>query len=297
MTVLRLGTRASVLARTQSATVGDAWSALTGRPWQEVTITTAGDDTSKPLDQPGRPGVFVSALRDALLAGDVDVIVHSFKDLPSAPHSGIALAAVPGREDARDALVSRDGLRLDELPAGAVVGTSSPRRAFAITALRPDVQVRPIRGNVDSRIRKVREGEFDASVLALAGMRRIGRADEASQVFTTTEMTPAPAQGALAVECRADDTALLTELARLDDPGARLLVSAERAVLVGVDAACTTAVGASAHIDGDRMTLRAFLAEHRGVSYGVSKISVPLAGVDPVALGMRAAEALLAMAD
>ena len=295
MTALRLGTRASVLARTQSATVGDAWAALTGRAWHEVTITTAGDDTSRPLDQPGRPGVFVSALRDALLAGEVDVIVHSFKDLPSAPHPGIALAAIPGREDARDAIVSRDGLRIEELPAGAVVGTSSPRRAFAIAALRPDLQVRPIRGNVDSRIRKVRDGEFDATVLALAGMRRIGREQEASQIVDVETMIPAPAQGALAVECRADDAALVADFARLDDRAARLRVTAERAVLAGVEAACTTAVAAHAIDDGSgRLILLAELSNHRGIAHARVRLADTVTDeAGAVALGLRAAHDLL----
>lgn len=293
MTVLRLGTRASVLARTQSATVGDAWSALTGRTWQEVTITTAGDDTSKPLDQPGSPGLFVSRLREALLAGEVDVIVHSFKDLPSAPHDGIALAAVPGREDPRDALVSRDGLRIDELPAGAVIGTSSPRRAAVVRRRFPGLRIEPIRGNVDSRIRKVREGEFDATILAIAGMRRIGRADEATEVFDIETMIPAPAQGALAVECRAADAELLAELAQLDDADARLRVQAERAVLAGVEAACTTAVAAHAFADGeDRIVLLAEITDHRGVAFAKVRVGGPAQlAVD---VGRQAAERLLA---
>lgn len=254
---IRLGTRASTLARTQSATVGDAVTAATGRPWTEVLVRTPGDDTTKPLDQPGSPGLFVSTLRKALLAGEVDLVVHSFKDLPSLPEPGIALAAVPGRVDPRDALVSRDGLRLSDLPASAVVGTSSPRRAAALLRLRPDLQIRPVRGNVDSRVRKVREGEVDATVLAVAGLTRIGRLDEVAEILD--DLLPAPAQGALAVECRADDDAMLALLAGLDDPRARLETAAERHVLVGINAACTTAIAARAEYVNGMLRLRAEL--------------------------------------
>ena len=255
---IRLGTRASVLARTQSATVGDALASLAGRPWSEVLIRTRGDDTTKPLDQPGSPGLFVSTLRQALLEGEVDVVVHSFKDLPSAPEPGIVVAAVPERVDARDVLVSRDGLRLADLPSGAVVGTSSPRRSAAIATVRPDLVIRPIRGNVDTRIRKVRDGEYDATVLAAAGLQRIGRLDEIAEYLDG--MIPAPGQGALAVECRADDLEMRDLLAGLDDAHARLVTTAERQVLIGIHAACTTAVAAHATYDDGSLVLCADLA-------------------------------------
>ncbi|MEY4136931.1 MAG: hypothetical protein RL205_1059 [Actinomycetota bacterium] len=292
---MRLGTRASLLARTQSATVGDAWSAVSGRPWEEVLITTAGDDTSVPLSQPGQPGVFVSALRAALLAGEVDVIVHSFKDLPSAPALGIHLAAVPEREDARDALVSKGNLRLDQLPQGAVLGTSSPRRAQRLLALRPDLRIEPIRGNVDTRIRKVRDGEYDATILALAGMRRIGRDKEAAQILTVEQIVPAPAQGALAIECRQGDRELMDQLKALNHKQSLLRSAAERAVLVGVEAECTTAVGAFAEIDRKgELTLVAELADHRGVDYERLTVSgIVKDRADAHALGLVAAAALL----
>jgi hydroxymethylbilane synthase len=292
---IRLGTRASLLARTQSAAVGDALSAVAGVPWREVLIRTHGDDTSTSLNQPGRPGLFVSALRHALLAGDVDVIVHSFKDLPSAPEPGLVLAAVPGRADPRDALISGDGLTLAALPPGALVGTSSPRRAAALTRLRPDLVVRPIRGNVDSRIAKVRRGEFDATVLAVAGLARIDRLDEIAEYLD--DMLPAPAQGALAVECRADDGAIREWLAALDDPIARLVTCAEREVLVGIDAACTTAVAAAASWQDGRLTLRAELTE--GAAHRAVEVSDALDLDDTLGarlLGLRAA-ARLAGAD
>ncbi len=292
---MRLGTRASLLARTQSATVGDAWSQATGLPWEEVLITTAGDDTSVPLNQPGQPGVFVSALRAALLAGEVDVIVHSFKDLPSAPALGIHLAAVPEREDARDVLVSTGNLRLEQLPEGAVLGTSSPRRAQRMLALRPDLRVEPIRGNVDTRIRKVRDGEYDATILALAGLRRIGREKEAAQILAVEQLVPAPAQGALAVECRQGDRALMDQLKSLNHKPSMLRAAAERAVLVGVEAECTTAVGAYAEIDRKgELTLTAELADHRGVDYERLTVNgVVKDRADAHALGLVAAAALL----
>jgi hydroxymethylbilane synthase len=259
---IRLGTRASLLARTQSATVGDTLAASADRGWVEVLIRTHGDDTTTSLNQPGRPGLFVSALRRALLVGEVDVIVHSFKDLPSAPEPGLVLAAVPPRADPRDALIARDHLTLATLPAGAVVGTSSPRRGAALARIRPDLVVRPIRGNVDSRIAKVRSGEYDATVLAVAGLARIGRADEVAEFLD--DLLPAPAQGALAVECREDDEQMRAWLFHLDDPVTRLVTAAEREVLVGVDATCTTAVAAAAVWRAGGLTLRAELTDERG---------------------------------
>jgi hydroxymethylbilane synthase len=298
---IRLGTRASALARTQSATVGDALAAVAGRPWQEVLVRTHGDDQSVSLTAPGRPGLFVSALRDALLAGEVDVIVHSYKDLPSAPVPGITLAAVPSRADARDALVSRDGLRLVDLPAGAVVGTSSPRRTASLQRIRPDLDVRPIRGNVDSRIAKVRAGEYDAAVLAVAGLDRIGRAAEITEVLDA--VLPAPAQGALAVECRSGDDELRGWLALLDDPVSRLVTSAERAVLVGISAACSTAIAAAGSWDGTELRLRAELTvAGRDTTADVGLLVDP--GSDAAgrvlaarAAGLRAAGVLLGATD
>lgn len=254
---IRLGTRASQLARTQSATVGDALAGISGRAWTEVLVRTPGDDTTRSLDQPGSPGLFVSTLRRALLSGEVDVIVHSFKDLPSAAEPGITIAAVPARVDPRDALVSRGNGRLADLATGSVVGTSSPRRAAAVARLRPDLVIRPIRGNVDTRIRKVREGEYDAAILAVAGLARIGRSEEIAEILDA--LTPAPAQGALAVECRSDDADMLSWLALLDDAPSRLVTAAERHVLVAINAACTTAVGALATYGDGTLTLDADL--------------------------------------
>ncbi|MSV71923.1 MAG: hydroxymethylbilane synthase [Actinobacteria bacterium] len=284
---IRLGTRASQLARTQSALVGDQLASETGRTWTEVLIRTQGDDTTKPLDQPGSPGLFVSALRTALLAGEVDVIVHSYKDLPSAPAPGLLLAAVPPRESPDDVLVSRDSRRLLDLPAGASVGTSSPRRAAAVHRLRPDLIVRPIRGNVDSRIAKVRSGEYDATIVAAAGLARLGRLDEATERL---DIVSAPAQGALAVECRSDDTVMTELLRRLDDPLARLTTAAEREVLRGIDAACTTAIGALAHYADGVLSLRAELAEGGHLRVAHASRALPIAAlVEARALGLLVA--------
>lgn len=242
---LRLGTRRSALATTQSSWVADLLRG-NGSEVELVEVTTHGDVNRAPLAQIGGTGVFVSALRDALLAGEVDLAVHSLKDLPTAPADGLALAAVPEREDARDALVAAGGRTLAQLPAGARVGTGSPRRHALLLALRPDLEVVAIRGNVDTRVGFVTSGELDAVVLAAAGLARIGRSDEVSEFFDPGTFVPAPGQGALAVECRADDEEVRSALARLDAPAVRRAVAAERQVLASLEAGCSAPVGAHA---------------------------------------------------
>jgi hydroxymethylbilane synthase len=259
---IRIGTRRSLLARTQSAHVADALRQALGRDVELVEVTTEGDVSTAPLASMGGTGVFVSALRDALLRGDVDLAVHSLKDLPTTPHEQIALAAVPVREDPRDVVVARDGLTLGELPAGSRIGTGSPRRAAQLHALGLGFDVVAIRGNVDTRIRKVHAGEVDAVVLARAGIARLGRMDEVTEVLDPLQMLPAPGQGALAVECRADDHELEAQVrAAIDDPRTRAAVTAERAVLATLEAGCSAPVGAMAEIaegdDGDELWLRA----------------------------------------
>jgi hydroxymethylbilane synthase len=279
--------------------VGDALAARSGRTWTEVMIRTHGDDTTRPLSQPAFPGMFVSALRDALIAGEVDVIVHSYKDLPSAPAAGIALGAVPVREDPRDALVSRGNLRLEDLSPGAVVGTSSPRRAAVIALLRPDLVLAPIRGNVDTRVAKVRDGEFDATILAVAGLRRIGREAEIAQIFDTDHMAPAPAQGALAVECRADDHDMCALLGAIDDPDTRLVTAAERQVLVGINAGCTSAVAAFGRFESGTLILRAEMFNEHGLVHATTIRTVETSEEDVSkarTLGLRAAADLLGSA-
>jgi hydroxymethylbilane synthase len=243
---LRLGTRASALALAQSGMVGAAVTAAAGRAVELVEITTYGDTSREALAQIGGTGVFVNALRDALAAGTIDFAVHSLKDLPTAAPEGLALAAVPEREAVNDVLVARDGLKLADLPPGARVGTGAPRRVAQLRLLRPDLDVVAIRGNVDTRVGYVREGRLDAVVLALAGLRRLGRDDEVTEVFDPERMLPSPGQGALAVECRADDSVLVDLLAALDHAPTRAAVVAERTLLAVLEAGCSAPVGAHA---------------------------------------------------
>lgn len=260
---IRVGTRASLLATTQAGMVADLVRGRLGVEVELVEVTTDGDRSQQagtPLTAVGGTGVFVGALRDALLRGDVDVAVHSLKDLPTAPHAGITLAAVPVREDPRDAVVARDGLTLAELPAGSRVGTGSPRRAAQLHALGLGLVVLGVRGNVDSRVAKVRSGEYDAVVLARAGLARIDRLEDVTEVLDPLQMLPAPGQGALAIECRSDDD-LATSLAVIDDVATRRAVTAERAVLATLEGGCSAPIGALAEVvegeDGDELWVRA----------------------------------------
>ncbi|MEV0065507.1 MULTISPECIES: hydroxymethylbilane synthase [unclassified Amycolatopsis] len=248
--VIRIGTRGSKLAVAQTETVADKIRA-TGAEVEIVTVTTPGDVSSKPIPQIG-VGVFTSALREALLRKEIDVIVHSYKDLPTAPAAGIVLAAVPPREDPRDALIARDGLTLGELPPGSKVGTGAPRRTSQLLALGLGLEIVPIRGNIDTRMRKVTDGELDAVVLARAGLARIGLVGAITETLDPIQMLPAPAQGALAVECRAEDVDVEHLLASsLDDEGTRAAVTAERSLLAALEAGCSAPVGALAEIVED----------------------------------------------
>ena len=261
---LIIGTRGSLLATTQTRLISSSLETVAGYRISEKIIRTEGDDVTTSLTKPARPGVFVAALRMALLRGEVDVIVHSFKDLPSLPEKDIVIAAVPKREDYRDALVSRKHVLLMDLPAGARVGTSSPRRSARIAHVRPDLMILPMRGNVDTRLRKVDEGEYDAAVLAVAGLNRVGYADKITQFFTSDLLLPAPAQGALAVECRNDDAELITTLSLIDDPLTRFVTTAERAVLLGIGATCATAIGALGKYKDGTLSLTAELSAPDG---------------------------------
>jgi hydroxymethylbilane synthase len=267
-TVVRVGTRGSQLARTQSGHAAALIKGATGMPVELVTVHTEGDDLSVPLSAPSRPGAFVARLRDVLAAGDIDIAVHSCKDLPALPVDGLSIVAIPPRACAQDALIARDALSLADLPRGARVGTSSPRRAAALLRHRGDLQIVPIRGNVDTRIGYVRSGQVDAVVLAAAGVERLGRLDEISELIGIDVIVPAPAQGALAIEMRTDHP-LAGLVTSIDDEATRVCVTAERQVLVGIDATCTTAIGAhavldGAELDGARLTLTAELTDHRG---------------------------------
>jgi hydroxymethylbilane synthase len=244
---LRLGTRRSALALAQSGEVAKLLSQALERQVELVEVVTEGDRSPAAISQLGGTGVFVTALRDALLQHRVDIAVHSLKDLPTAPAPGVALAAVPFREDPRDALICPAGLSLGEMPPGARIGTGSPRRMAQLHALGLGFDVVPIRGNVDTRIRKAAEGEVDAVVLARAGLARLDRLAEITEVLDPLQMLPAPGQGALAVECRESDDALRRELqAVLDDAPSRMAVAAERALLGALEAGCTAPVGALA---------------------------------------------------
>ncbi|GAB2573981.1 hydroxymethylbilane synthase [Streptomyces capparidis] len=313
---LKLGTRRSALAMAQSGQVAEAVSAATGRPVELVEITTYGDTSREHLATIGGTGVFVSALRDALLEGRIDFAVHSLKDLPTAPADGLVLAAVPRREDPRDVLVSRDGRKLAELPRGARVGTGSPRRMAQLNAWAlahgAEIATVPIRGNVDTRIGYVRSGELDAVVLARAGLARLGRLDDAAEVLDTDVVLPAPGQGALAIECSASDAELIAALAVLDDPLTRAAVTAERSLLAALEAGCSAPVGALADAvappaaggqrgtgaDGPVTELR--LRGVVGLADGSSLVqmsatgTVPASGDAAAALGRELAAAMLA---
>src|ERR1700729_4205143 len=251
---LRLGTRKSPMAMAQSGQIARLVTARTGRAVELVGITTFGDVSRANLAQIGGTGGFVSGLRASLLAGGIDLAVHSLKDLPTAQPDGIELAAVPARDDPRDALAARDGAKLADLPPGARIGTGSPRRAAQLLLLRPDLCPVPVRGNADTRLGRVDSGEVDAVVLAYAGLARIGRLDAVTQIFEPEEMLPAPGQGALAVECRSDRRDLTTLLACMDDPASRAAVTAERSLLAALEAGCSAPVGGyAAGTDGLRL--------------------------------------------
>lgn len=245
---IRLGTRASLLATTQSQTVADALARVTGRAVDLVPITTDGDRLTGPLAQLGGTGVFVAALRDALLRSECDVVVHSMKDLPTGDVPGLRIGAVPPRAPVRDVLCDRDGATLATLREGAVVGSGSPRRVAQLRRRRPDLDVRGIRGNVDTRLRKVDDGEYDAIVLAEAGLTRIGRTDRIVERFDAEDWPTSAGQGALAVEVRTDDP-LGAQLTALTDADAAATSLLERAVLRRLEAGCAAPVGISARVE------------------------------------------------
>jgi hydroxymethylbilane synthase len=294
-TTLRLGTRSSQLARTQSQAVADAITAATGTPVELVPIITEGDRSSTAIAQLGGTGVFVAAIRRALLEGSVDLAVHSYKDLPTAPEPGLTIAAVPGREDPRDALIARDGLTLGELPPGSKVGTGAPRRVAQLRALGLGLDVVPIRGNVDTRMARVAPGDLDAVVLARAGLSRLGRLDAISETLDPLQVLPAPAQGALAVECRTSDARTRELLGRLENPSARACVQAERSTLGALEAGCSAPVAAYAEVaEGDygpELFLRASVTAIDGSDAVRGSIAGPLP--EAAALGRALATELL----
>ncbi|WP_353050452.1 hydroxymethylbilane synthase [Cellulosimicrobium sp. Marseille-Q4280] len=306
--VIRVGTRGSALATTQTGHVARRLEELTGRTIETVRIRTDGDVLTGSLAQMGGTGVFVTALREALLDGRCDVAVHSLKDLPTTPAPGLTVVT-PEREDPRDALCARDGLTIATLPRGAHVGTGSPRRAAQLRSVRPDLDVVDIRGNVDTRLRRVHgeDADLDAVVLAYAGLSRLGRLDAVTEVIDTTVMAPAAGQGALAVEVRTselDDPVVAAALDALDHEPTRLAVLAERALLARLEAGCAAPVGAHALVDGGEVTLTAVVARVDGVEQLThsARALLPATGGDlraarddvALRLGERVADALLA---
>ena len=293
---LRIGTRGSELAVAQSSQFAARLTELTGVATELVHVRTEGDHNSGPLTEIGGQGIFVAALREALAAGEIDAAVHSLKDLPTIPDPRLIIAAIPVREDARDVVVARDNLTLGELPQGSRVGTGSPRREAQLNALGLGVEVVPIRGNVGTRIDKVLRGELDAVVLARAGLARLGRISDATEILDPLQMLPAPGQGALAGECRADDVATIRLLQQLDDADTRAAVTAERSLLATLEAGCLAPVGALAEVamgdDGDELWLRAIVGDISGAP--TIRMSATGSPADATAVGERLAVEMLA---
>jgi hydroxymethylbilane synthase len=311
---IRIGTRASKLALTQTQQTADQLSAVGGFEVELVHIRTDGDVLKGSLSQMGGTGVFVTALRDALLENVCDVAVHSLKDLPTGAAPGLTLAATPKRVDVRDVLCARDGLKLADLPRGARVGTGSPRRAAQLRAVRPDLAIMDIRGNVDTRLGRVpglpgnaadagdleKNADLDAVILAAAGLERIGRLDAVSEFLETDIMLPAAGQGALAIECRTADAppragsdegsrdVLAQALTALEDVDTRLAVTAERALLARLEAGCAAPVGAYAYRKGSMLHLEAVVCavdgtatvRDRRATDGLTEVGATLLGID-----------------
>lgn len=263
---LRLATRNSALALVQAGLAADAIHAAHPDVTIElVEVTTRGDrDQSTPLRAMGGEGVFVGAVRDAVRDGRADVAVHSLKDMPSLPVPELVIAAMLERADPRDVFIGRGGRRLRDLPAGSRVGTSATRRAAILRAMRPDLEIVEIRGNVDTRLAKVERGEYDGAILAAAGLLRLGRLNEASEIYEAQAFLPSPGQGVIALECRTDDASTRALIAAVDHAPTRTAATAERAVLAALGAGCELGVAAYAQRDDDLLTVRAMLAPSEG---------------------------------
>ncbi|MQA00418.1 MAG: hydroxymethylbilane synthase [Dehalococcoidia bacterium] len=294
---LRIATRGSRLALAQTHLAADALrDGAPGLEVEVIEITTEGDrDRETPLSVLGGRGVFVRGVEAALLDGRADVAVHSLKDVPTEAVPGLVLGAYLERGDPRDVFVGRDGRRLADLPAGARVGTSSSRRVALLRALRPDLEAVEIRGNVDTRLRKVVDGGYDGVVLAAAGLDRLDRLGEATQLFDALEFLPAPGQGAIALECRADDERTLGWLAAVDHAETRAAVTAERGFLAALGSGCTLPVGAYAQLDGDLVALRAMLGAELAGADGSMPVFGDASGrpEDAEAIGRGLGERLL----
>jgi len=290
-----IGTRGSRLALKQVEIVRDALLAVhSGATIDVREIKTEGDISTAPLSVIGGAGVFTKAIEDALLAGDIDIAVHSLKDLPPRLASGLTIAAVPERGDPRDALVARDGRTLADLPQAARIGTGSARRAVQLRALRPDVEPVEIRGNVDTRVRKVEQGDYDGAVLALAGLQRLGLEAKAVQIFTFDEMLPAVGQGCLAVQVRADDAEAVDLARAVDHAPSRAAAACERAFLARLGAGCLLPVGAYAAYEGRGLHVLGMMAV--GDPPRILRAEAIGAVADAEAIGVGIAEALTVQA-
>ncbi|MGV8911306.1 MAG: hydroxymethylbilane synthase [Rhodoglobus sp.] len=293
MTVIRIGTRGSTLAMAQTTTVARALESKTGVETEIIPISTQGDRSTESLSLIGGQGVFANALRDALLAGECDVVVHSLKDLPTAEVPGLTIAAVPKRADERDVVCARDGLTLETLPAGSRVGTGSPRRQAQLRSLYPDLEVVDLRGNIDSRLAKVTDGHLDAVILAAAGLARASRSDAVTEHLGIAGWPTAPGQGALAIETRTGEEKLA---AVLDHKPSRTKTDAERYVLAFLDAGCSAPLGAHAVIDDGLLFLDARVYALDGSRYLTSSHALYVNDVEDPAreAAQRVADELLA---
>jgi hydroxymethylbilane synthase len=285
---LIVATRPSALARLQGDFVIQALAAAGRRvePEPKVIRTTGDQVIDRPLPEIGGKGLFTAELEEALRTGNVDLAVHSLKDLPLEASPGIRLTAIPAREDPRDVLVSSRYRSLGDLPESAVVGSSSLRRRAQLLALRPDLAIQPIRGNVETRIRKVAQGEFAAAVLAAAGLIRLGLTESIVEWLSFDQMLPAPGQGALAVQCREDDAETIAALAMIDSPRVRRAVEAERAFLEGLGGGCSAPVGAYGRFENDRLRLDGLVASLDGTHV----VRVQADGENAIQLGRRLAD-------
>jgi len=292
-TTLRIGTRGSALALAQTRAIAAEISGASGLEVELVPVTTHGDTSRESLATLGGTGVFASALRESLLRGECDLVVHSLKDLPTAPYAGLTVASVPAREDPRDVVCARDGLTLATLPRGARVGTGSPRRRAQILAERPDLEVVDIRGNIDTRLSRVSAGDLDAVILAAAGLERIDRIDAATEHLELDRWPTAPGQGALALEIRAEDAETHSEVGRaveaVDDPFTHAAVLAERGVLAALEAGCAAPIGAFATVTSGRLALTAVVYRPDGTQRMAASTELDTSGVEVAQLGAYAA--------
>jgi len=288
MSRIRIGTRGSLLARWQAEHVRDRLTAL-GHEIELVVITTTGDRLlDRRLEAVGGKGAFLKEIEEAMLAGEVDLAVHSLKDVPTVLPDGLGLVAMLERADSRDAWLS-NGPLLADLPAGATVGTTSLRRIAQVKAARPDVKVADLRGNVDTRLRRLREGDFDAILLAMAGLVRLGRADEVTEPLDARTFVPAPGQGTITLECRDDDDTVREAVAPLDHEASARAVSAERSFLATLGGGCNVPLGAHAIPRGESLELVGFVAR----TDGSALLRGERSGAEPAALGTALAEDLL----